>query len=88
MPTVAEVVPGFDANQWIGIGAPAKTPRDVIDKLNAEVNAALADPAIKKRITGLGGVTLPGTPADFSKFMDSELEKWAKVVKFAKATAK
>jgi tripartite-type tricarboxylate transporter receptor subunit TctC len=88
VPTVAEVVPGFDANQWIGIGAPTKTPKDVIDKLNAEVNAALVDPVIKKRITGLGGVTLPGTPADFSKFMDSELEKWAKVVKFAKATAK
>jgi tripartite-type tricarboxylate transporter receptor subunit TctC len=88
VPTVAEFVPGFDANQWIGIGAPAKTPKDVIEKLNAEVNDALADPAIKKRIGGLGGMTLPGTPADFTKFMDSELEKWAKVVKFAKAQAK
>jgi tripartite-type tricarboxylate transporter receptor subunit TctC len=88
VPTVAEVVPGFDANQWIGIGAPAKTPGDVIDRLNAEVNAALADPVIKKRIGGLGGMTLPGTPADFSKFMDNEIEKWAKVVKFAKVQAK
>src|SRR5580698_3214876 len=86
--TIAEQVPGFDANQWIGIGAPAKTPRSVIDTLNAEVNAALADPVIKKRIGGLGGMTLPGTPADFSKFMDNEIEKWAKVVKFAKASAK
>jgi tripartite-type tricarboxylate transporter receptor subunit TctC len=88
VPTVAEVVPGFDANQWIGIGAPAKTPQGVIDKLNAEVNVALADPDIKKRIIGLGGTTLPGTPAAFSKFMDNEIEKWAKVVKFAKAQAK
>ena len=88
VPTVAEVVPGFDANQWIGIGAPTKTPRDVIDTLNGEVNAALADPTIKKRIGGLGGMTLPGTPADFSQFMDKELDKWAKVVKFAKASAK
>src|SRR5580698_777710 len=86
--TIAEQVPGFDANQWIGIGAPAKTPKDVIEKLNAEVNDALGDPSIKKRIGGLGGMTLPGTPADFTKFMDSELEKWAKVVKFAKAQAK
>ncbi len=88
VPTVGEVVPGFDANQWIGIGAPTRTPKDVIDRLNAEVNDALADPEIKKRITGLGGTTLPGTPADFETFMDRELEKWARVVKFAKATTK
>jgi tripartite-type tricarboxylate transporter receptor subunit TctC len=88
VPTVAEFVPGFDANQWIGIGAPANAPPDVINKLNGEVNVALADPEIKKRISGLGGVTLPGTPADFGKFMDAELEKWTKVVKFAKAQTK
>jgi tripartite-type tricarboxylate transporter receptor subunit TctC len=81
-------VPGFDANQWIGIGAPANTPADVINKLNAEVNDALADPTIKKRISGLGGMTLPGSPADFTSFMDSELAKWTKVVSFAKAETK
>jgi tripartite-type tricarboxylate transporter receptor subunit TctC len=88
VPTVAEFVPGFDANQWIGIGAPAKTPPDVINKLNAEVNVALADPETKKRISGLGGMTMPGTPADFNKFMDVELQKWAKVIKFANAQTK
>jgi tripartite-type tricarboxylate transporter receptor subunit TctC len=88
VPTVAEFVPGFDANQWIGIGAPANTPADVINKLNAEVNDALADPTIKKRISGLGGMTLPGSPADFTSFMDSELAKWTKVVSFAKAETK
>jgi tripartite-type tricarboxylate transporter receptor subunit TctC len=88
VPAVAEFVPGFDANQWIGIGAPTGTPPDVINKLNAEVNVALADPLIKKRISGLGGMTLPGSPADFGKFMDAELEKWTKVVKFANAQAK
>jgi tripartite-type tricarboxylate transporter receptor subunit TctC len=88
VPTVAEFVPGFDANQWIGIGAPANTPPDIVTKLNAEVNVALADPEIKKRISGLGGMTLPGTPADFTNFMDSELEKWAKVVRYAKAQTK
>jgi tripartite-type tricarboxylate transporter receptor subunit TctC len=88
VPAVAEFVPGFDANQWIGIGAPANTPPDVIDKLNAGVNAALADPETRKRISGLGGMTLPGTPVDFGKFMDAELEKWTKVVKFANAQAK
>ena len=88
VPTVNEVVPGFDANQWIGIGAPTKTPKDVVDKLNAEVNLALEDPAIKKRIVGLGGTPLPGTPADFNTFLDSETEKWAGVVKFAQAKTK
>ena len=88
VPAVAEFVPGFDANQWIGIGAPAKTPPDVINKLNAEVNVALADPETKKRISGLGGMTMPGTPADFNKFMEVELQKWAKVIKFANAQTK
>jgi tripartite-type tricarboxylate transporter receptor subunit TctC len=88
VPAVTEFVPGFDANQWIGIGAPANTPPDVVTKLNAEVNVALADSEIKKRISGLGGMTLPGTPVDFGKFMDAELEKWTKVVKFANAQPK
>jgi tripartite-type tricarboxylate transporter receptor subunit TctC len=85
IPTVAEFVPGFEADQWIGIGAPTNTPADVVNKLNAEVNAALADPTVKARMVGLGGMILAGTPGDFGKFMDGELEKWAKVVNFAKA---
>jgi tripartite-type tricarboxylate transporter receptor subunit TctC len=85
VPTVAEFVPGFEANQWIGIGAPTNTPAEVVNKLNAEINAALADPAIKARMVGLGGMIMPGTPADFGRFMDGETEKWAKVVKFANA---
>jgi tripartite-type tricarboxylate transporter receptor subunit TctC len=87
VPTVAEFVPGFEANQWIGIGAPTNTPAEVVNKLNAEINAALADPTIRARMVGLGGMILPGTPADFGKFMDGELQKWAKVVKFANAKA-
>jgi tripartite-type tricarboxylate transporter receptor subunit TctC len=88
VPAVAEFVPGFDANQWIGIGVPANTPPDIINSLNAEINVVLADPEIKKRISGLGGVTVPGTPADFGKFMDAELEKWTRVVKFANGQTK
>ena len=88
VPTVSEFLPGYEASAVDGIGAPAKTPPDVINKLNAEVNVALADPETKKRISGLGGMTMPGTPADFNKFMDVELEKWAKVIKFANAQTK
>ncbi len=66
-------------------GAPAKTPKAVIDKLNKEVNAVLAEPAIKARIAELGGVTLIGTPDDFGKIVAAETEKWEKVVKFAGA---
>jgi tripartite-type tricarboxylate transporter receptor subunit TctC len=85
VPTVDEVVPGFEANQWIGIGAPAHTPAAIVDKLNGEVNAALADPAMKARVTALGGMTLPGTAADFGNFIGEETDKWAKVVAFAGA---
>ena len=85
--TIAEFVPGFDANQWIGFGAPKNTPGDVIKTLNAGINAALADPAIKARITALGGMMIAGTPADFDKFIGDETEKWAKVVAFSGAKA-
>jgi tripartite-type tricarboxylate transporter receptor subunit TctC len=85
--TIAEFVPGFDANQWIGFGAPKNTPGDVVKTLNAEVNAALTDPAIKARITALGGMMIAGTPADFDKFIADETEKWAKVVAFSGAKA-
>jgi tripartite-type tricarboxylate transporter receptor subunit TctC len=85
VPTVGDTVKGYEASAWFGMGAPAKTPRPIIDKLNKEVNAILAEPAMKARIAELGGVTLIGTPEDFGKIIASETEKWAKVVKFAGA---
>lgn len=87
VPTMAEVLPGYQASQWIGIGAPKATPAAVIDTLNAEVNAALADPAMKTKLTALGGMPLPGSPAEFKKFVADEVVKWARVVKFSGAKA-
>jgi tripartite-type tricarboxylate transporter receptor subunit TctC len=87
IPTMAEVLPGYQASQWIGIGAPKNTPAAVVNKLNAEVNAALADPAMKAKVTALGGMALPGSPAEFSRFVADETVKWAKVVKFSGAHA-
>ena len=85
--TIAEFVPGFDANQWIGFGAPKNTPDDVVKKLNAGINAALADPTVRARITALGGMAIAGTASDFDKFIADETEKWAKVVAFSGAKA-
>jgi tripartite-type tricarboxylate transporter receptor subunit TctC len=82
-PTVAEFVPGYEASAWWGIGAPKNTPADIVDKLNREINAALADPKMKARLAELGGTVLPGSPADFGKLIADEIEKWARVVKFA-----
>jgi len=87
VPTMAEVLPGYQASQWIGIGAPKATPAAVIDTLNAEVNAALADTAMKTKLTALGGIAMPGSPGDFKKFVADEVVKWAKVVKFSGAKA-
>ena len=86
LPTLAEFVPGYEATSWFGIGAPAKTPADVIDRLNREINTALTDDKIKARLVDLGGTVLRGTPADFGKLIAAETEKWAKVVKFSGAT--
>ena len=83
LPTVAEFVPGFEASTWYGAGAPKGTPTAVIDKLNAAIGAAVADPKVKARFAELGDVPTPMTPAEFGKFIASETEKWAKVVKFA-----
>lgn len=85
VPTVGDTVKGYEASAWFGMGAPAKTPKPVIDKLNKEINAILAEPAIKKRLAELGGVPLTGTPEDFGKIVQSETDKWEKVVKFAGA---
>jgi len=87
VPTVAEVLPGYQASQWIGIGAPKATPAAVIDTLNAAINAALADPALQAKLTALGGMALAGSPGEFGKFVADEVVKWAKVVKFSGAKA-
>src|SRR3984893_14215543 len=82
--TVGDFVPGYEASFWTGVGAPRDTPADIIDKLNTEINGALADPKMKAaRLADLGGTPLPGSPADFGRFIVDETEKWAKVVKFA-----
>jgi tripartite-type tricarboxylate transporter receptor subunit TctC len=83
IPTVSDFVPGYEASFWTGIGAPKNTPAEIVDRLNNEINAALADPKIKSRLSDLGGTTLPGSPADFGKLIAEEIEKWAKVLKFA-----
>jgi tripartite-type tricarboxylate transporter receptor subunit TctC len=88
VPTMAEVLPGYQASQWIGIGAPRNTPAAIVNKLNGEINLALADPAMKAKVTALGGLGLPGSADAFGKFVADETVKWAKVVKFSGATAK
>jgi len=87
LPTVADFVPGYEATSWFGIGAPKGTPADIVDKLNKEINAGIADPTIKARLVDLGGTVLPGSPADFGTLIANETEKWAKVVKFSGAKA-
>ena len=83
IPTVSDFVPGYESSQWFGVGAPKNTPIEIIDKLNKEINAGLADPKIKTRLADLGGTLLAGSPADFGKLIADETEKWGKVVKFA-----
>jgi tripartite-type tricarboxylate transporter receptor subunit TctC len=85
LPTVAEFVPGYEASAWYGIGAPKGTPAEIVDKLNKEINAILADAKTKARFGELGASLLAGTPAEFGKLVAEETEKWAKVVKFAGA---
>ena len=87
LPTVAETVPGYEASAWFGMAVPQGTPREIIDKLNKQVNAALADPAMQAKLAELGGSLIPGTPEDFGKLIAEETEKWAKVVKASGATA-
>jgi tripartite-type tricarboxylate transporter receptor subunit TctC len=83
IPPVGDFVPGYEASSWFGGGAPKGTPAEIIDKLNKEINAGLADPKMKARIADLGSEILPGSPADFGKLIADETEKWAKVIKFA-----
>ncbi|MFZ0775060.1 MAG: tripartite tricarboxylate transporter substrate-binding protein [Xanthobacteraceae bacterium] len=84
IPTVGQFVPGFEAGQWVGIGAPKNTPVEIVERLNREINAGLADATLMARITDLGGVPLPGSSADFGKFVTAETKKWGDVIKFAK----
>jgi tripartite-type tricarboxylate transporter receptor subunit TctC len=86
VPTVAETVAGYEASAWFGIGAPKGTPADIVEKVNRAVNAALADPKMKARLAELGGIPMPGSPAEFGKVMASETEKWSKAVKFSGAS--
>jgi len=83
VPSVGEFVPGYEASAWQGVGVPKETPAEIIDRLNKEVNAGLADPELKARIAEQGAVPIPMTPVEFGKFIAGETEKWAKVVKFA-----
>jgi tripartite-type tricarboxylate transporter receptor subunit TctC len=85
IPTVSEFVPGYEASTWFGIGAPKGTPAGIIDKLNSEINAGLADPKTRERLADEGGTMLPGSPAEFARLIAAETEKWAKVVKFSGA---
>jgi len=83
IPALAEFVPRYEASSWYGVGAPRNTPAEIIEKLNSEIDAALADPKMKAQLAELGGTTFAMSPADFGKFIAEETEKWAKVVKFA-----
>jgi tripartite-type tricarboxylate transporter receptor subunit TctC len=87
VPTVGEFLPGYEASGWNGVGVPKGTPAEIIDKLNREINTALADPKIKARLADLGAIVFANTPAEFGKFIADETEKWGKVVKFANIKA-
>jgi tripartite-type tricarboxylate transporter receptor subunit TctC len=87
IPTVGEFVPGYEASFWFGVGAPKATRAEIVEKLNKEINAGLADPNMKTRLADLGGTVLAGSPADFGKLIAEETERWGKVVKFSGAKA-
>jgi tripartite-type tricarboxylate transporter receptor subunit TctC len=81
IPTMGEFVPGYEASQWYGVGAPKGTPAEIVDKLNKEINAGLVDTKMKARLADLGGRVLPGSPADFGKLVADETEKWGNVIR-------
>ena len=83
LPTIAEFLPGYEATGWLGIGAPRNTPNGIVERLNGEINAAIADPAIGVRFAAMGIKPTPMAAADFGKFIAAETDKWAKVVAFA-----
>jgi tripartite-type tricarboxylate transporter receptor subunit TctC len=83
IPTVSDFVPGFEASSWFGIAAPKATPADIVERLNRETNAGLADQRIAARLADMGGMPLTGSPADFGKLIADETEKWSKVIRAA-----
>jgi tripartite-type tricarboxylate transporter receptor subunit TctC len=83
VPTVGDSVPGYEASQWYGVGAPRGTPAEIVNKLNKEITAAFAEPRMKARFADIGGEALAGSPSEFAMFIAEETEKWAKVVRFA-----
>ncbi len=87
IPTVGDFLPGYEASVYYGVAAPKNTPPEIVERLNKEINAGLADPNLKARLTDLGGAALPGSPADFGTLIANETEKWAKVIKFANIKA-
>jgi len=87
VPIVADFVPGYEASAWFGLGAPKGTPPEIIELLNKEANAAVADPNVRARLVDMGGMMINGTPAEFGRIIAEETEKWAKVVKFSGAKA-
>src|SRR5262249_1777362 len=87
VPTLGETLPGFEASAWFGVGAPKATPTEIVEKLNKEINAALADPKMKARLADVGGTALSGSPADFGKLLADDTEKWGKVIRAANIKA-
>ena len=87
LPTVSEFVPGYEVSSWFGLGAPASTPADIVDKLSGDISTALADPRLRTRIADLSSVPLPMSPRELSTLIVAETEKWAKVIKFSGAKA-
>jgi tripartite-type tricarboxylate transporter receptor subunit TctC len=85
LPSLGELLPGYEATAWYGIAAPKDTSSEIVDKLNKEINAGLANPQIKARLADLAATVIPGSPADFGKLVAEEIEKWGKVVKFSGA---
>jgi tripartite-type tricarboxylate transporter receptor subunit TctC len=83
VPVVGDFVPGYEASSWIGLGVPKNTPTEIVDKLNREINAGIADPKIRARLADLGSTVFPGSPADFGKHIADETEKWGKVIRAA-----
>jgi tripartite-type tricarboxylate transporter receptor subunit TctC len=83
IPPMNDTLPGYEASGWLGVGGPKNVPAEVINRLNSEINAGLADPKVKMRLADLGATVLPGSPAEFGRFIADETEKWGKVVKLA-----
>ena len=83
LPTIADFVPGYEASQWYGVGAPKNTPAEIVDTLNVQINAALVDPKMRSRLADIGGEPLPGPPAEFGRLIAEETEKWGRVVRAA-----